>query len=101
MSSNFEGGQVQQRSTSSVPEDPPRTYALSYIPAKGLSIILLIIAIILCLEEMEIAFATFMVLAILIEVADLIVGAKLLQSLRLRVSGYVTELRALKPNRPA
>lgn len=85
MASVSDDGTVHTTGASSVPEDPPRTshaYALSYIPAKGLSIILLIIAILLCLEGMELAFVTFMVLGILIEVADLICGFKHLQQIQ-------------------
>ena len=93
------GGGPTTASTTPVPEDPPRTraaYALSYIPAKGLSIILLIIAILLCLEGMELAFVTFMVLGILIEVADLICGFKYLQQIQDGMDRCVGQWKALK-----
>ncbi|HEX5760278.1 MAG TPA: hypothetical protein VF121_13910 [Thermoanaerobaculia bacterium] len=97
-----EGGGLHTTGATSVPEDPPKPaamYALSYTPIRGLSLILLIIAILLCLEEMEIAFVTFMILALAFEVIDLVCGVKYLHQVWSGVTRCVSGWKALQANK--
>lgn len=93
------GGGATSASTTTVPEDPPRrsaAYSLSYVPLRGLSLLLLIVAILLCLEGMELGFLAFIILGLLFEVVDLVCGLKHLQQIWDGVDRCIGQWRALK-----
>ena len=78
-------------------DDPPKTspmMAQSNVVARSFSLVLFIIAILLCLAEMEIAFVTFMILGLAIEFFDLICGMKESRRISYEVTRCVNEWRA-------
>ncbi len=58
------------------PQPPGTLYSMSYAPVRGLSLLLLIVAILLCLEGMELGFVTFMILGLAFEVIDFVCGQR-------------------------
>lgn len=81
------------------PQPPGTAYSLSYAPVRGLSLLLFIVAILLCLEGMELGFVTFMILGLVFEVIDFVCGHKHLRMVWGGVDRCVREWKALKVRR--
>lgn len=70
-------GRVLPSSATPVPEDPPLPspiMATSNVLIRSFSLVLFIIAILLCLKGMSLGFVTFMILGLAFEVIDLVIG---------------------------
>ncbi len=98
------GGTVEPQGSSDVPSDPQPPspiFAVSNLYVRSFSLVLFIVALLLCLLGMELGFVAFMILGLVFEIIDLTCGVSNLRQMWGEVDRCVSGWKSLEARRQA